>query len=247
MAIAARAIIRSGGGHKYWGKFSDKKQNVIQEVAAELHDWLFNPQLETPVKTFDIPLAGKSYSDSTQELILNVVNFSNKIKIVDSSRIKKTEDFPEQSIPDETIDGEETIKYLTNTRRMLANIVGTLSSSLGLHPAIYFYSHQARYQITSFMAILPLIRDYEERNQLLKFTTVRKEFEEFLWKHKSIVNQATTTWGSGAKGYVNLSKLLNYIIEQFLAKKGEDEILYPLHQPLIVTVKLGPHLCVYGK
>jgi len=22
---------------------------------------------------------------------------------------------------------------------------------------------------------------------------------------------------------------------------------YPLHQPLIVTVKLGPHLCVYGK
>jgi len=29
--------------------------------------------------------------------------------------------------------------------------------------------------------------------------------------------------------------------------KANKEVMYPLHQPLIVTVKLGPHLCVYGK
>jgi len=28
---------------------------------------------------------------------------------------------------------------------------------------------------------------------------------------------------------------------------GYVQATYPLHQPLIVTVKLGPHLCVYGK
>ena len=232
MAIAARAIVRSGAGHKYWGKFPTENQEKIQEVALELHNWLFTPQFETPLKTFDIPLAGKSYSEATQELILNVVNFSNNIKIVDSSKIKKTEDFPEQSVPDEVSEGIETIKYLINTRKMLANITGTLSSSLGLHPAIYFYSHQARYQITAFMAILPLIKDYEERKQLIKFIQIRKEFEEFLWKHKSLVNQATTTWGSGAKGFLNLSKLFDYIIKLLLDGKNENEILELLDRHL---------------
>ncbi len=225
MAIAARAIIRSGGGHKYWGKFPTDNQEKIESIASELHDWLFKPQLETPVKTLDIPLAGKSYSESTQELILNVVNFSNSVKIVDASKIKKTDDFPEQSVSDETSEGQETIRYLTNTRKMLSNITGTFSSSLGLHPAIYFYSHQGRYQITAFMAILPLIKDYESKKQLMNFIMVRKRFEEFLWKHKNLIHQATTTWGSGAKGYNNLSKLFDYIIQQLRAVKTEEEIL----------------------
>lgn len=224
MAIAARAIIRSGGGHKYWRKFDPEIQNKIEEIAAELHDWLFNPQLEHPVKTMDIPIAGKSYSESTQELILNVVNFSNNIKIVDASKVKKTDEFPEQNIPDET-DGSNTINYLSNSKRMLSNITGTQSSSLGLHPAIYFYSRQGRYQVTAFMAILHLIKDYELKKMLVKFTGVRKDFEEFLWKHKSLVNQATTTWGSGAKGYVNLSRLFDFIIKSFIDKKTEPEIL----------------------
>lgn len=225
MAIAARAIIRAGSGHKYWGKFSAKSQETIEEIASQISDWLFLPQLETPVKTMDIPIAGKSYSSITQELILNVVNFSNGIKIVDASRIKNADDFPENSIADEISDGEETIKYLRNAQKMLGNITGTQSSSLGLHPAIYFYSKQGRYQITAFMAMLNLVKDYESRKQLENFTTVRKKFEEFLWNHKTIVNQATTTWGSGAKGYVNLSKLFNFIIAEFLADKNEEQII----------------------
>lgn len=228
MAIAARAIIRAGRGHKYWDKFSENNQEKVEEVSSVIHDWLFKPELITPVKTFDIPLAGKSYSDTTQQLILNVVNFSNGIKIVDASKAKKKEDFPEYSIPDETTDGMETIKYLINTKKMLANIVGTQSSSLGLHPAIYFYSHQARYQITAFMAIINLIRDYERREQLIKFTTIRKKFEEFLWTNKNLVNQATTTWGSGAKGYINLSKLFDFIIQHLIGKKSEGEIIKEL-------------------
>lgn len=222
MAIASRAIIRAGSGHKYWGKFPAKNQEQIEEIAFELNDWLFLPQLETPLKTLDIPLAGKSYSQTTQELILNVVNFSNNIKIVDASRIKKTEEFPEQKIDDESSDGIDTINYLVNTKKMLANLTGKQPCSLGLHPAIYFYSHQARYQITAFMAMLSLIRDYENRKQLMKYTMVRKEFEEFLWKHKSLVNQATPVWGSGAKGYNNMAKLFDFIIQLLLG--GKDEI-----------------------
>ncbi len=100
-----------------------------------------------------------------------------------------------------------------------------MSSSLGLHPVIYFYSKQGRYQVTAFMAILQLVREYEKAKLFPSFTKVRKEFELFIWKHKNIVNQATTTWGSGAKGYVNLYKLFDFIIKCFIDKKSEDEIL----------------------
>lgn len=225
MAIAARAIIRAGRGHKYWDKFSGENQEKVEEISTEIHDWLFKPELVTPIKTWDISLAGKSYSDITQQLILNIVNFSNGIKIVDASVHKKSEGFPEYNIPDENTGGEETISYLSNTKKMLANIVGTQSSSLGLHPAIYFYSHQGRYQVTAFMAIINLIKDYEQKDMLINFTTIRKSFEEFLWKHKNLVNQSTTTWGSGAKGYSQLSKLFDLIIKCFLDKKEEVEIL----------------------
>ncbi len=224
-AIAARAIIRSGTGHKYWDKFPAANQSKIELISKEINGWLFNPKLKTPVKTLDIPIAGKSYNAQTQELILNVVNFSNDIKIVDKSKVKKDGDYPEYNLPNENEEGEGTIKYLTNTKRILSNITGSQSSSLGLHPIIYFYSLQGRYQITPFMAMLYLIKDYDARKQLKKFTKCRKQFEEFLWRHKAIVNQAQTQWGSGAKGYVQLSELFNYIILAFQEGKNEDEIL----------------------
>ncbi len=230
MAIAARAIIRSGSGHKYWGKFSSANKAQIEDLASVINKWLFDPKLETPLKTMDIALAGKSYSQITQELILNVVNFSNGIKIVDASRIKKTEEFPEHNTLDDNSDGLETINYLVNTKRMLSNITGTLACSLGLHSAIYFYSKQGRYQVTAFMAILLLIKEYEQQDKLLKFTMVRKDFEEFIWKHKALVNQSTTVWGSGAKGYVNLKKLFNFIVDALIDKQDEETIIRKLDE-----------------
>jgi hypothetical protein len=230
MAIAARAIIRSGSGHKYWGKFSSSNQKQIEEMASVINKWLFDPKLETPIKTMDIALAGKPYSSITQELILNVVNFSNGIKIVDASSIKKADEFPEQKISDDISDGLETIQYLSKTKKMLSNITGTLACSLGLHSAIYFYSKNGRYQVTPFMATLLLVKEYEEQDKLVKFTMVRKKFEEFIWKHKSLINQATPVWGSGAKGYVNMKKLFDFIINKLMSGQNEEEIINSLDE-----------------
>ncbi len=170
----------------------------------------------------EIPLAGKSYAEATQELILNVVNLGNGIKIIDASKIKKRQEFPENSLADDKI-GDATIEALVKTRQMLSNVTGTFSSSLGLHPLIYLYSHQGRYQITAFMAMLYLIKDYETRSQLIPFTKIRKSFEEFIWKHKTLVNQATTNWGSGAKGYVKLSELFDFIAQHIKASATETD------------------------
>ena len=131
-AISARAIIRAGTGHKYWDSFPTENQAKIETLSKEINSWLFNPKLRTPVKTLDIPLAGKSYAAQTMELILNIVNFSNDIKIVDKSKTKNDDDYPESLLPDESGDGLETIKYLTNTKRVLSNITGMQSSCIFL-------------------------------------------------------------------------------------------------------------------
>ena len=73
-SIAARAIIRSGKGHKYWSSFSHEVQMKVQELSAEINEILFTPKLQTPIKTLDIPIAGKVYAAQALPLILDMVN-----------------------------------------------------------------------------------------------------------------------------------------------------------------------------
>ena len=49
-ALAARAIMRSGTGHKYWSRFSDENQQKIEEISKEIHDIIFMPKLKKPIK-----------------------------------------------------------------------------------------------------------------------------------------------------------------------------------------------------
>lgn len=78
-SITARAIIRGGKGHKYWSQFESTVQNEIQKLAEDINNVLFNPKLNTPIRTLDIPIGGKLYAASTLPLILDFVNISNEI------------------------------------------------------------------------------------------------------------------------------------------------------------------------
>jgi len=143
-SIAARAIIRSGKGHKYWASFPTTTQIQVQELAAEINEILFDPKLKTPIKTLDIPLGGKLYSSQTLPLILDLVNIVNG---ADFSN-KDTQD-------DET--GEVTIQTLKNVRRVAYRLNSNHSSSLGLHPVIYFYSQDGRHKTASFFAMIDFV------------------------------------------------------------------------------------------
>ena len=46
IAIASRAILRAGAGHKYWSQFSIARQTQIETAAEEFHELLFDPVLE---------------------------------------------------------------------------------------------------------------------------------------------------------------------------------------------------------
>ncbi|MEH2360557.1 DUF262 domain-containing protein [Nostoc sp.] len=103
-SIAARAIIRSGKGHKYWSSFSDEIQDQIQEIAKEINEVLFSPKLQTPVKTLDVPVGGKLYSSQTLPLLLDFVNVVNNLG------------FNNKEINDD-VTGEATIQILKNYQK----------------------------------------------------------------------------------------------------------------------------------
>jgi hypothetical protein len=58
IAIAARAILRAGSGHKYWSAFSEANRSTIEALAANFYKYVFQPEAESPLKTLDVSLGG---------------------------------------------------------------------------------------------------------------------------------------------------------------------------------------------
>lgn len=174
-ALAARAIVRSGTGHKYRSRFADERRAEIELQAKSINDLLFAPALKTPIKTLDLPVAGRGYSSQTLPLVFEFVNLVNGVK-------------SDSKIAADTT-GEETLRFLMNCKTIVNRLSGTHPSSLGLHPAVYFYSSAGRYQPTAFMAVIAMLQEFERTNRFRDFIKVRRSFEDFLLKHRRLVNQ----------------------------------------------------------
>ena len=207
-ALASRAIVRSGTGHKYWSSFAEVVKVEIEDIAKYVNDLLFSPTLKTPIKTLDLPVAGRGYSSQTLPLVFDFVNLVNDVKT--DSVLKNDES------------GYETISFLKKCRVIVNRISGSHASSLGLHPVVYFYSSTGRYQPTAFMAVVAMLIKLEEDKAFVSFISVRRQFEDFLLKHRKFVNQVTLKYGSGAKSYVRLRDFFLWIVEQL--KKGRTEV-----------------------
>lgn len=220
-ALASRAIIRSGGGHKYWKKFNKEAQEKIQNLAKELNEYLFTPEISNPVKTLDLPLAGKGYSSNSLSLVYDFVRLANNT--LDSEE------------PEDDSTGESTIQYLERTAKIVRRFTTTHPSSLGLHPAVYFYSEKGRYQPTSFLAWVEIIKKLEKENTFKKFTDSRRKVENFLIRNKNITNQVTLKYGSGLKGYKQLRDIYLDVFNLISTGNEEDEIkkIFKIKYPYI--------------
>jgi hypothetical protein len=216
-ALAARLIVRNATGHRYWSQFSPDRQKSLEGVAKEIYETLFTPSLAEPIKTLDIPVAGRGYSADTLPIIFELVNLANEIRVVDATKKKKSEEF---KTPEVDPDGQKTFDFLINTRKLSRLLSGTHPSSLGLHPAVYFYSAVGRYQPTSFMAVVSLIKDIDRRGKLKEFISVRAKFEEFIIKHKTFSNRVAYRYGSGAKGFMQLRSIYERILTEL--QNGRD-------------------------
>ncbi|WP_439505516.1 GmrSD restriction endonuclease domain-containing protein [Sediminibacterium sp.] len=214
--IAARAIIRSGKGHKYWSNFSKENQTTIQELAKEINSVLFAPKLETPIKTLDIPVGGKNYSAQTLPLILEFINIVNNIPT----------DFRE-SLPDD-LTGDETVNILKQTRRIAWRINSNHSSSLGLHPVVYFYSQDGRHKVASFYATLAFVKELEEKKKLIEFCLVRPNFENILLQNDSLIQQINRKYRSATASYSQIKDFYFAVIELFQNGVNESEVITQL-------------------
>lgn len=219
-ALAARVIVRSATGHKYWQPFSQQTQSEIEKLGKEIYPLLFDPPIETPVKTLNLPIAGKS--DQALPLIFDFVNLANKLPVVEAAKSnKKKMDNPHAV----DADGSNTLSYLKTARDLANRLVGTHPSSLGLDPVVYFYSLAGRHQPTAFLAVANLMMQMIEKNKLKNFTSIRKDFEEFLLAHKNFVNQIVVKRGSGAKGFDWVTAFYQKLIDLFSAGKTGNEIV----------------------
>ena len=207
-AIAARAIIRAGTGHKYWSTFTADRQAEIERQAGEVYKTLFLPEFKTPIKTLELPVAGKGYSPDTLSLIVDFVSQAN--------RQTDTE------LPDDP-DGSATIQCLRNCRDVSQRLAGLHPGSLALHPAVYFYSAAGRYQPSAFLGMVFLVMEFEKSpDGFSKFTRSRALFERTLVEYKHIVNQFVRKHGSGLRSHRRIAEYYKAIIKTIETEKLED-------------------------
>lgn len=217
--IAARAILRGSKGHNYWASFSDDNQKKISELSNKINDLLFSPPLKNPIKTLDLPIAGKNLSTQTLTLVLDYVNIVNGIK---ETRNK------EEGLYDlsDDIDGSETVNILQNTLKVTQYINSNESCSLGLHPAVYFYSQESgRHKITSFYAITALVKELIDKKKLPWFISERKQFEDFLLSYEYVIQQINRKYRTGINSYLHMKSFYLFALEQLHNKKSFDEII----------------------
>lgn len=224
-ALATRALIRAGTGHKYWSNFPIQTQIDIEETARAIYDTLFKPPIETPLRTLDLPIAGRGYSGESVKMVFDLVNSVNNItrdmwhKQIQRSK-RKTENINPKMLPDDE-NGTQTIRYLEEVRKIAIRIGSNDPSSLGLHPIVYFYGANGRFLPMTFLAVVSFIRDMEKGNAFAKFTAIRSEFEDFLLEHRDFVNQiAHEVFGSEKR--VKATLLMYEILFEELTKRSSD-------------------------
>ena len=84
-------------------------------MSKEIYNSLFVPALETPIKTLDLPIAGRGYSAESVKLIFEFVNFANKINLKKKSSVAELMD---------DSDGDATVRYLVAVKRLAQLIAG---------------------------------------------------------------------------------------------------------------------------
>lgn len=212
IGIATRAIMRKGQGHKYWSRFEKDKQEELENLSQEIYDLMFTPKLETPIKTLYVPLCGKHQASSLQ-LIYDLIKIS-------CSRISEDDDYT----------GDETINCLKQTRKILRLINSNHTSSLGLHPIIYFYSLEGKFRLSAFLAFTLFVIELDNKKKKDLFIEHRKSFEEVFYANSDNILIITRKYRSSIKGLQANKNFLMEILDQIAKGTSNDKIIYEIKQ-----------------
>lgn len=216
-AIASRSIVRSGAGHKYWSRFDEGIQKSIEELAEKNFKILFEPHTEEPIKTLDLPVGGTASPVDVLKMLIDV--FGQVEGDTDSKKKIKT-------LSDDA-NGEETISVLKRTLKVTNRVSGNDPGSLGLHPAIYFYTERGKHSRFLFLGIIRVIADAVRNNDgnwFKKFTAKREAVESTLLARKSLINQGLANVNS-AQRVERVSSLFRFLINFFQDESEVSDVM----------------------
>ena len=212
IAISARAILRAGAGHKYWSAFEEAIRDEIEGRAVDFYDLLFEPEIDEPLKTLDVPLGGSISPVDALSLLIEFLTIS-------ASR-DATPKSIDQYADDHT--GEGTINVLTKSLEILNTITGNSSESLGLHPAVYFYNERGKYSRFLFLGITSVIVEKIRNNDRAFFKVFshgRERLERFMIENKSLLGIILQNM-SRAQRVSKMADLFKYLVAQSGAGKN---------------------------
>lgn len=207
IAIAARAILRAGSGHKYWSAFGADKQAMIENLAASFYKLVFEPESETPLKTLDVPLGGSVSPVDALALLLEFLSIAGSREPSHKSI--------SGYVDDES--GDETVRVLSRSLEIVNRVTGNSAGSLGLHPAIYFYNEKWKYSRFLFLGMSSLLTEKIRNNDsefFKRFTRSRRKLEEFLVENKSLITNILQNLGKTQR-VPKLRSLFGYLIDSF--------------------------------
>jgi HNH endonuclease len=116
--------------------------------------------------------------------------------------------------------GQKTIDHLTRCRRVARLILSNDASSLGLHPAVYFYRWTGKQQPILFLTWTTIVIRLEQRKWLMEFIKLRSKVENFLIDNRPLVNQVIRKFGTKHSGTTHLAEF--YVdIMQFFGDGGD--------------------------
>ncbi|MCB0489446.1 MAG: HNH endonuclease, partial [Cyclobacteriaceae bacterium] len=211
--ISARAVIRAGTGHKYWSNFKDENKTMIVEYSKKFHKILFEPELQRPIKTLDLPLGGSKGVRDAIQILIDLMLISNR----NQKGIPKL-------VSDQADDltGEDTISSLKKSLKLISRISGNDGGSLGLHPAVYFYGPSGRHSRSMFLGIATLIAQKlanNDSNFFVKFTKAREKLEKILVSRKDLIATILQKHLSRKRNMI-YAKLIDELVK--LISKGVD-------------------------
>jgi hypothetical protein len=230
-AIATRALIHAGRGHKFWSEFALAEQKQTESLAHDVNEVLFKPILEDPIKTVELPVAGHSYSPHSFQMLLDLVNMVNGISPVmwmQQKTTKKNKSSPLQQIADDA-DGSVTNRFLMRVKNAALLITGNHKGSLGLHPVVYFYGVTGKFHPAALLAAIKFFTTLEKDSRLVEFAVVRYPFEEFLVKHRHFINELSHSKGSRLRPVESFVAMYEIVLAQVKQDRDVTQIIEALH------------------
>src|SRR6266705_341721 len=110
--------------------------NPVEDLSKHLYATFFEPGVDTPLKTLDVPLGGSVSPVDALSLLIEYLTIAGTTQAGGTKLIDKYDD---DGV------GDETIKVLKNALLIVQRMTGNSDGGMGLHPAVYFYNERGKY------------------------------------------------------------------------------------------------------